>query len=207
MDTSHALMDAKPLHDDLADALARDGYAIRTAALPEALTLALLADTLALEDRSFQPAGIGRGAAFQRDRRVRSDQIHWLSPERSAPRVYLEWAESLRQALNERLFLGLFDYECHYARYAKGAAYARHLDAFRGAANRVLTTVLYLNPDWQSDDGGQLLIYDGDVAEPTLSVTPTLGTLVLFLSERFPHEVKAARRCRYSIAGWFRRRG
>jgi hypothetical protein len=32
------------------------------------------------------------------------------------------------------------------------------------------------------------------------------GTLVVFLSDRFPHEVLPARRERLSLAGWFRRR-
>jgi SM-20-related protein len=31
-----------------------------------------------------------------------------------------------------------------------------------------------------------------------------MGTLVVFLSDRFPHEVRQASRLRYSIAGWFR---
>lgn len=31
-----------------------------------------------------------------------------------------------------------------------------------------------------------------------------LGTLVVFLSEEFEHEVLPAKRDRYSIAGWFR---
>jgi SM-20-related protein len=35
-------------------------------------------------------------------------------------------------------------------------------------------------------------------------VTPLMGTLVLFLSEDFPHEVLPATRDRYAIAGWYR---
>jgi SM-20-related protein len=35
-------------------------------------------------------------------------------------------------------------------------------------------------------------------------VPPKNGTLVLFLSEEFPHEVLVAKKTRYSIAGWFR---
>jgi SM-20-related protein len=35
-------------------------------------------------------------------------------------------------------------------------------------------------------------------------VVPQMGTLVVFLSERFPHEVLPAHADRYSIAGWFR---
>ncbi|WP_338057695.1 2OG-Fe(II) oxygenase [Shewanella japonica] len=35
------------------------------------------------------------------------------------------------------------------------------------------------------------------------AVTPSLGTIVVFLSEEFPHEVLPAKLDRYSIAGWF----
>jgi SM-20-related protein len=40
-----------------------------------------------------------------------------------------------------------------------------------------------------------------------LSVQPLHGTVVVFLSEEFPHEVLPASRDRYSIAGWFRVNG
>jgi SM-20-related protein len=36
-------------------------------------------------------------------------------------------------------------------------------------------------------------------------IKPTAGTLVLFESERFVHEVLPAADKRYSIAGWFRK--
>ncbi|WP_255856521.1 2OG-Fe(II) oxygenase [Marinobacterium rhizophilum] len=35
-------------------------------------------------------------------------------------------------------------------------------------------------------------------------VEPCYGTLVVFLSDRFPHEVLPARRQRLSLAGWYR---
>jgi SM-20-related protein len=37
-----------------------------------------------------------------------------------------------------------------------------------------------------------------------IKVLPSFGTIVVFLSEEFPHEVLPAKRDRYSIAGWFR---
>jgi SM-20-related protein len=37
-----------------------------------------------------------------------------------------------------------------------------------------------------------------------LTLPPIGGTLVLFMSADMPHEVLAAHRSRYSIAGWFR---
>ena len=33
---------------------------------------------------------------------------------------------------------------------------------------------------------------------------PVCRTVVLFLSEEMPHEVRPARRDRYSVTGWFR---
>src|SRR5690606_23717683 len=111
-----------------------------------------------------------------------------------------------RRGLNERLFLGLDFYEPHYAHYAPGAAYARHRDAFVGQRNRIISTVLYLNADWQEADGGELLVYDEAATTVLERVRPVGGTLVVFISERLPHEVLPARRSRYSIAGWFRQR-
>jgi Predicted proline hydroxylase len=43
-----------------------------------------------------------------------------------------------------------------------------------------------------------------DSEEVVEKVVPQMGTLAVFLSERFPHEVLPARADRYSIAGWFR---
>ncbi|MDH5172415.1 MAG: 2OG-Fe(II) oxygenase, partial [Gammaproteobacteria bacterium] len=37
-----------------------------------------------------------------------------------------------------------------------------------------------------------------------IKVTPALGTVAVFLSEDFEHEVLPARRDRFSIAGWYR---
>ena len=42
------------------------------------------------------------------------------------------------------------------------------------------------------------------VEHSKITVTPNFGTIVVFLSEEFPHEVLPALRDRYAIAGWFR---
>ena len=68
---------------------------------------------------------------------------------------------------------------------------------------RVLSTVFYLNENWQPGDGGELAIYDAEDQLIT-RVQPVLNRLVIFLSEEFPHEVLPAKNHRYSIAGWFR---
>ncbi|MCH2546483.1 MAG: 2OG-Fe(II) oxygenase [Alphaproteobacteria bacterium] len=113
--------------------------------------------------------------------------------------------EILRCELNKRLMLGMFFFEAHFAHYPKGAYYKRHCDSFRGAKNRIISTVLYLNSDWKKENGGLLAMYrDEDATEPFATITPHIGNFVLFLSEGIPHEVLTAHAPRASIAGWFR---
>jgi len=190
--------------DVIAEALEQRGYAIVPNALPGAVTDGLFLDLKAIQEAEFKPAGIGRQDDFQLNRFVRSDKICWLRGTTDASRAFMDWAEQLRVGLNRRLFLGLFDYECHYASYPKGAFYKKHLDAFKGRSNRVLSTVFYLNPRWSPGDGGELVMYDENGERELERVVPEYGKLVIFLSEQFPHEVLPAQRERYSIAGWFR---
>ena len=113
--------------------------------------------------------------------------------------------ETLRQALNRELYLGLFEFEAHLAIYPPGAVYKKHLDQFRGIGLRTVTTTLYLNDNWQAADGGQLRLYlDETDPQRYLDVQPEAGTLVTFLSARFLHEVLPAARERLSITGWFK---
>lgn len=161
-------------------------------------------EIMATDIQLFDPAGIGRGKNLHLNQKVRTDRVLWLEGQSPWARAYLDIMDVLRATLNRELLLGLRDYECHWAYYPAGAFYRRHLDAFRGQSNRRLSTVLYLNPDWQAADGGQLVIYSESQAKPMMTVNPTFGTLVMFLSEEFPHEVLPTRRARYSVTGWFR---
>lgn len=191
--------------DDAADALASKGWWAGDEALPKELVLALRADMQAqIAEDALARAGVGREGDFHLDSSVRRDRILWLDRQRPAPVQFLALAEQIRQALNRRLFLGLFEFEAHFAHYPPGAFYKRHVDSFRGAANRVLSTVTYLNTDWQPGDGGELVLYAEDSDDIVARIAPRAGCMVIFLSEEMPHEVLPARRDRYSIAGWFR---
>ena len=191
------------IFDTIANGLADQGYIILPVALPAELTDDLYQHVKSLQEEKFRRAGIGRENLHHVNDFVRTDEICWLTGEHSSARAYLDWMEELRLGLNRRLFLGLFDYECHFAHYTSGAFYKKHLDAFKGNTNRVVTTVFYLNPNWMVDDGGELVIYSPD-DEVIDRVPPNYGKLVVFLSDRFPHEVLPAGRDRYSVAGWFR---
>lgn len=150
---------------------------------------------------------IGRNQDAQRALDIRSDKIQWLDLALGQPiQDYLERMEYLRREVNRHFFLGLFEYEAHFAKYEAGDFYRKHLDAFHGNENRKLTTVFYLNENWIAADGGELKIYDlqDNWVE---TVAPIAGRLVVFLSEQFPHEVLQAHADRVSIAGWFRTNG
>ena len=98
--------------------------------------------------------------------------------------------------------MGLFDYECHYAKYQHGDFYKKHYDAFKGRSNRVFTTVFYLNT---VQSGGELVIYKPKSKDVEITIQPKAGTFVMFESERFMHEVLPTIDNRYSVAGWFRK--
>lgn len=191
---------------DLADDLTARGWSQQDFFLPEDLTLTLAAQCRALSlAGALKPSAVGRGAGQAVRRGIRGDRIGWLGEGQSAATDrYLAIMETLRLTLNRSLYLGLEEYESHFACYAPGAAYARHLDRFRDDDRRTVSVVIYLNADWLPEHGGALRLYPQD--RPAHDVAPLGGRLVLFLSADMPHEVLPATRERLSLAGWFRRR-
>jgi SM-20-related protein len=193
--------------DAIADEIAARGWCAADQFVPPALSGALRGEARMLwQAGAFHAAGVGGGLSPAVRPDVRGDHIRWLEPEAASvtQQACLARFEDLRLALNRNLQLGLFDFECHFALYPAGAHYARHLDRFKGDARRALSCVLYLNEDWQPEDGGQLRLYLDE--RRSLELLPRGGTLVAFLSERFEHEVLPAHRERISLTGWFRRR-
>lgn len=140
---------------------------------------------------------------------LRGDFIHWIdaSDASEAEIDYLNLMSELQQAINQAFFLGLFEFESHFAIYPPGAGYQKHLDQFIGKAERKVSTILYLNDDWKAEDGGQLRMYlDKNDTTRFIDITPQAGKMVVFLSSDFLHEVLPANRERMSITGWFRTR-
>lgn len=195
------------LFENLAAGIESQGYVVLPTALPTPLANQLLDYLARLEQTEFRPARIGRGRDKVKNQFVRRDRIHWIEARQPEGLAWHDWLHGLRAYLNRRLLLGLFSVETHFSRYQQGDFYRRHVDAFRGDANRVLSLVTYLNRGWEADQGGELVIYRSDSEERLVTVAPAFGTLVLFLSEEFPHEVLPARRERYAVAAWFRLNG
>lgn len=200
------------LIDVIADTLEQDGFIQLQNFLPKSLAEQLMCEATRLASIEFTPAGIGRINTLQLNSQVRTDSTLWLSGNSVPQQTYLACMEQLRIGLNRRLFMGLFDFECHYSHYSTGDFYHRHLDAFKedvlaARSNRVLSTVIYLNPDWVQNDGGELLLYADEQVSPLLIVPPLFNSCIIFLSDTFPHEVLTSNCDRYSIAGWYRVNG
>ena len=194
--------------DPLLEALAQNGYACLPDFLPQDTTTALLGELHTPYQAGLaHAAGIGMGKDYRVLPAVRNDSILWLDPGNLLPAqaVYWQAMEDLRLRLNQRYFLGLTDYESHYAQYPPGGFYKRHLDVFRGKNRRRISSVFYLNFHWSYTDGGQLRLYlPGGQGETAVDILPLAGSLVIFDSQTIEHEVLAATRQRSSVAGWLR---
>jgi len=189
------------LYSQITDALVEDGYIIIENSLNSPLASSL--KNYSLNETDFKRAGISGASDLHLDNTRRRDKIHWLEHDTKVQSEFLNFADGLREYLNCELYLGLSYYESHFAIYDEGDFYEKHYDSFKNFKNRVVTTVYFLNEEWGDEDGGELIVYDAK-DNFLAKVQPKADTLVVFMSERFPHEVLPTKKKRYSIAGWFR---
>jgi SM-20-related protein len=197
--------------EEFLNAIERVGWAV----MPMSLALEAghhLKDECAARHQlgDFRRAGVGRGETLQVREDIRRDEVMWLETGEASvhQNIYLAGLETLRLALNQRFFLGLFDYEGHFAIYPEGAFYKAHLDRHAGTSDRIVTIILYLNDGWKTGDGGELKIWTSPAGREGCYeiIEPRMGTMVCFMAEDFWHEVLPATKSRMSITGWFRQR-
>jgi SM-20-related protein len=162
---------------------------------------------LLLNQGHFRSAQIGYGPSKTQDSGVRGDLIYWLDAESKDP-IQMDTHQflfELQIQLNQNFFLGLKNFESHFALYPAGASYEKHVDNPRGRGNRKMTFIIYLNENWDEGHGGELNIYSPQEETKLLAqVQPRIGTFVLFRSEMFPHQVQKSHQARMSLTGWFR---
>ena len=109
-------------------------------------------------------------------------------------------------------------HEALYVHYPRGGFYRRHQDAVPGSASviRAYSFLLYLNEPgaWKPErDAGQLRLHfdsGGDFLpegeNPNfLDIEPHGGTMVLFRSDKIPHEVLDTSAERTAVVGWYNR--
>jgi SM-20-related protein len=153
----------------------------------------------------FEAARIGGAHSLEHRADIRGDSTCWIIPPLlPAEAALLGKLERLRLELNRDCLLGLFDLELHYAWYAPGAGYARHVDQPRGSTQRQVSLVLYLNDEWTPAAGGELRIFEAHGGHR--DIAPLAGRLVCFLTPGREHAVRETQQDRLSISGWFRAR-
>lgn len=198
-----------PLFEPIIDGILADGYGMMDNFLTPDEIIAL---ARRLHDRramgQFRAAGIGNQNVVV-ENAIRGDEILWLdeATATSAELTFLQRIHEFVDYVNQTCYLGLRDYEFHYAVYPTGTFYKRHLDQFRSDSRRKLSVICYLNTDWQETDGGQLALYLPNLdktGERQITIAPLGGRLVCFESARLEHEVLPATRERLSITGWLK---
>lgn len=190
------------------DVLADHHWAVSTDILPEELCQNLAQECHRLHSEgAMNKASIGPNSSKTVNAEIRGDFTQWLEPENASEiqKEFLAQLEILQQKLNEDFYLGLKRFETHFALYPPGGGYDKHIDNHRGSGARRITFVLYLNAHWQKGDGGELSLYSPEDESLLLAqVQPRLGTLILFRSDLFPHQVEKSQSPRLSLTGWFR---
>lgn len=184
------------------DCLANQGWFSAKNFIETSLCNELLSEAQELE---LKKAQIGKGVSTHLNTEIRTDEISWLSQngDSLAQKQFLEVMHLLKIEINQSLYLGLLEYECHYAQYTQGGFYKKHLDQHKNSKARLISTITYLN---KTQKGGELIIYQKDDPDRIETIIePDIGTFVCFLSEEIYHEVKPTQSERFSLTGWFRK--
>lgn len=154
-----------------------------------------------LKQDEFDPAGIGALDQHHVNKKIRGDEVYWLNRRDDvALEEFFQIAEEIRLMLNRYCYLSLSGYEFHLAHYPAGSFYKRHLDQFQQRSNRLISSILYLNENWQPGDGGELKMF---LPSGEKLIEPLGKRLVLFKSDAVEHEVMMTYKGRYSLTGWY----
>lgn len=153
----------------------------------------------------MQSAGLGKEMDYQQNKLIRGDKITWIeqNSKDEYEAVFLKKVGSFIHYLNKTCYTSIKGFESHYASYELGSFYKRHLDQFKNDKGRKYSVILYLNENWQKEDGGLLSLYPEGSEQKDIS--PIGGRLVFFRSDEMEHEVHPSfTRNRISIAGWLK---
>jgi SM-20-related protein len=166
--------------------------------LCENLKLHLL--DLNTEDQ-MQAAAIGNDNKRMHNDLIRTDKIYWLDKvhNNTFENEFLDTMDAFVAYLNESCYTNIKSYEFHYSLYEKGSFYLPHFDQFADNSKRQFSMISYLNPNWQTQDGGELFIHQNNNNQ---SISPTQGKTVFFKSDQLEHEVLVTKERRMSVCGW-----
>ena len=145
----------------------------------------------------FRDAAIQNGVVSN----IRSDHILWINEYLEYAQHHVDTLNTLSEQLNRAFYFGIREVEAHFACYNAGEFYALHRDNPQGKNGRIVSSVYYLHPEWQSDWGGQLRLQDKSGTWHIIEPRP--NRIALFQSDLL-HEVLEAKQQRLSITAWLR---
>lgn len=155
-------------------------------------------------DKQLRSAGTGNDTLAVQNKLFRSDIIYWLDRKHNDQHEndFFDLMDSFVSHLNSTCYTGITGYEFHYTLYETGSFYKKHIDQFRNNDSRQYSMIMYLNEDWQLDDGGELCIQHSDHQQ---NISPDNGKAVFFKSSELEHEVLLTNKPRMSITGWLKK--
>ena len=194
----------RTIFDSLIDSFIQDKVGIADDFLSKILSAHLKENLIALyANKQLLLAGTGNLTGLTHDKLTRSDKIYWLDREHNNvhENSFFELMDSFVKYLNSSCYTGITGYEFHYTLYEKGSFYKRHLDQFRNNKSREYSMIMYLNDNWQQQDGGELCVFHSDHLQ---TIAPRNGKCVFFKSSELEHEVLLTNQPRLSITGWLK---
>ena len=182
-----------------------NGIGIADCFISDALANNLKENLLSLNaNKLLLTAGTGNAEKLVHNTAIRNDVIYWLDKKHNNvyENEFFELIEAFISYLNKECYAGITNYEFHYSLYESGSFYSKHLDQFQDNSSRQFSMISYLNNNWKTEDGGELLIYNKGNNQ---KIAPTQGKSVFFKSNELVHEVLVTNKRRMSITGWLKR--
>jgi SM-20-related protein len=191
--------------EDLITGYLKNKVGISEHFLSDALCEHLKDNLLLLNDHNLlKSAGIGNDGLFIHNDLIRRDSIYWLDKKHNNEHEneFFEKIDAFVSYLNQTCYTNIKSYEFHYSLYEAGDFYRKHLDQFKDDSHRQFSLISYLNSNWKTNDGGELLIYQNNDNQ---TIAPAQGKAVFFKSNELEHEVLVTNERRMSISGWLKR--
>lgn len=206
MDKAQEEKDEKNQFEEMIQGLIDNKYGCSNDFVNDSTVTGLRENILSAAQRGvLQTAGIGSQKNHIQNLLIRGDKIKWID-EKSVNQfemIYLKKVGNFISHLNKTCFTSIKSFESHYANYEQKSFYKKHVDQFKNEKGRKFSIVLFLNQDWQTEDGGMLSLYPEGREQKDIS--PIGGRIVFFRSDEMEHEVHPSfTRDRRSIAGWLK---
>lgn len=166
----------------------------------------IIKDCQPLFDSKSKTSKMGQGDEKWQNSQIRGDKIIWINDQTNIPSSLQNLFHSMKQIqteFNNATNIYSHKIESHITCYpGNGTGYIRHLDATtKSHSSRKLTCLFYLNTEWKSGDGGELMIYDNK-ENKNIKIKPIAYRLLIFQSGCVEHQVLATKVPRFAFTLW-----